>query len=288
MRHEEVETPAVKRAFVVGHPIAHSRSPVIHGHWLAEHGIEGSYERIDVAPADFPAFFAGLREGRHAGGNVTIPHKEAAFRLADDLSETARRIGAVNTLVVSEDGRVRGDNTDAAGFIANLRESKGLAPDAPLSGQAVVLGAGGTARAVAVALLDAGIGTVLVANRNLERGRELAAIDPARIRPIGWDGIGALLPETTYLVNTTPLGMTGQAPLDLDIAPLPGEAVVADVVYAPLETALLARARALGLRTADGLGMLLHQAVPGFEAWFGVRPAVTDALRRAVLATLRS
>lgn len=275
----------MRRAFVVGHPIAHSRSPVIHGHWLAEHGIDGSYERIDVAPEAFSDFFDGLRDRRFAGGNVTIPHKEAAHRLADELTDTARRIGAVNTLVVSNSGAVSGDNTDAAGFIANLREAKGVAPDARLSGAALVLGAGGTARAVAVALIDAGIERVHLANRSLERGQALAAIDPQRLHPLAWDAIPDHLPEVGILANTTPLGMTGQLPLDLDIGALPADALVADVVYSPLETALLAQARRLGLRTADGLGMLLHQAVPGFEAWFGVRPAVTDALRRAVLAT---
>lgn len=276
----------MKRAFVVGHPIAHSRSPLIHGHWLAEHGIAGSYEALDVAPEAFESFVEDLREGRFAGGNVTIPHKEAAFRLADTLSATARRIGAVNTLVVSETGAIAGDNTDAAGFIANVRARLGAAPDARLSGRAVLLGAGGTARAVAVALLDAGAAEVVLANRTRQRGEALAEIDPARIRAIGWDGIGAAMSEAAFLVNTTPLGMTGQAPLDLDLAPLPAEALVADVVYAPLETDLLRRARERGLRNADGLGMLLHQAVPGFEAWFGVRPAVTDALRRKVVATL--
>lgn len=272
------------RAFVVGHPIRHSRSPLIHGHWLAEHGLDGTYERIDVAPDAFEAFFRGLPGSGFAGGNVTIPHKEAAYRLADSLTPRAQRIGAVNTLIVEGD-RVRGDNTDAPGFIAHLDQSLGEGWAERAGGTALVLGAGGAARAIVVGLVERGL-SVRVANRSPERARALAELDPDHVAALAWEAVPEALAETGLLVNTTSLGMAGHPPLALDLAPLPESAAVADIVYVPLETPLLAAARARGLAAVDGLGMLLHQAVPGFAAWFGLRPAVTPALRQKIVADL--
>lgn len=275
----------MRRVFVVGHPIAHSRSPLIHGHWLRQHEIPGSYERIAVAPEDFEAFFRRLPESGFVGGNVTIPHKEAAFALADTLTPRARAIGAVNTLVVGPDGRVSGDNTDAPGFAAHLDQSLGAGwPER--SGTALVLGAGGAARAVVVGLAARGLSRIAVANRTRARAEAVAALAPGIATAIAWDAIPALMPEVGLLVNTTSLGMAGHPPLAVDLDPLPAHAAVADIVYVPLETPLLAAARARGLVAVDGLGMLLHQAVPGFEAWFGVRPTVTEALRARLVADL--
>jgi len=274
------------RAFVVGHPIAHSRSPLIHGHWLAEHGIPGSYERLDVTPAAFPDFMRALPDSGFRGGNVTIPHKEAAFAWADILTPRAKAIGAVNTLVVEPDGRIRGDNTDAPGFCAHLDHSLGLAWPERAGGTALVLGAGGAARAIVVGLAERGLRRIWVANRTAARAEAVAALAPGIGAVVAWDDLPAALGGTGLLVNTTSLGMRGQPPLALDLSPLPAEAAVADIVYAPLETELLAAARRRGLSAVDGLGMLLHQAVPGFEAWFGARPAVTPELRDRIVADL--
>jgi shikimate dehydrogenase len=273
-----------KKAFVTGHPIGHSRSPGIHGHWLREYGIAGSYEAIDVMPGDFSAFLASLPERGLSGGNVTIPHKEAAFAAVARRDEAAELIGAVNTLWF-EDGVLVGGNTDAHGFAANLDE---FAPGWARNGPAVVLGAGGAARAVIHALKQRGIGDIRVVNRTLARAEDL--------RDRFGAGVGAhgkatpdLLADAGLLVNTTSLGMAGKgglADLPADPALLPAHAVVTDIVYAPLETPLLAAARARGLRTVDGLGMLLHQAVPGFERWFGRRPLVTPQLRALIVADL--
>lgn len=275
----------MKKAFVVGHPIAHSRSPLIHGHWLAEHGIAGSYARVAVAPDDFEAFFRRLQESGFAGGNVTIPHKEAAFALSHGLTPRARAIGAVNTLVVGPDGLISGDNTDAPGFCAHLDQSLGDGwPER--AGSALVLGAGGAARAIVVGLAERGLSRIVVANRTRARAETVAALAPGIATAIAWDDTPHALPDTGLLVNTTSLGMAGHPPLDIDLDALPAHAAVADIVYVPLETPLLAAARARGLAAVDGLGMLLHQAVPGFEAWFGVRPIVTAALRDRIVADL--
>jgi shikimate dehydrogenase len=274
------------KAFVVGHPIAHSRSPMIHGHWLATLGLSGSYERIDVAPAEFGAFLRGLKADGFAGGNVTLPHKEAAFAGAEVLTEAARRIGAVNTLSFDGQGRLVGDNTDAVGFTAHLDET--LGPDwlGAETGEVVILGAGGAARAVVAGLLDGPATRIRVANRTRSRAEAIAGLDPSRVEAIAWDGIDEALRRARLLVNTTSLGMTGKAPLDIALDHLPAECAVADIVYSPLETPLLAAAAARGHRVVDGLGMLLHQAVPGFERWFGTRPAVTPELRALIVADL--
>jgi shikimate dehydrogenase len=275
---------AARKAFVVGHPIAHSRSPMIHGHWLRTYGIDGSYAAIDVDPANVAAFLGSLAERGFAGGNVTIPHKEAAFTAAARRDGAAELIGAVNTLWL-EDGRLVGGNTDAHGFAANLDE---FAPGWAENGPAVVLGAGGAARAVVHALKARGVKDIRIVNRTLSRAEELRHRFGAGITAHG-AATPDLLSDAGLLINTTALGMTGKGGADslpADPAPLPAHAIVTDIVYVPLETPLLAAARARGLRTVDGLGMLLHQAVPGFERWFGRRPAVTPELRALIVADL--
>jgi shikimate dehydrogenase len=270
------------RAFVCGHPIGHSRSPLIHRFWLRELGLAGSYEHVDVAPEDFAGFVAELGEGGWAGGNVTIPHKERAYHLAGRHDRAAERIGAVNTLWI-ENGIVVGGNTDAYGFAANLDASVN---SWRLAKTALVLGAGGAARAVVHALQEAGIADIRVVNRNAARAETLAASFGAGVSGHSWSTADSLLPSTGLLVNTTSLGMAGQPPLDLDISTLPAGAVVADIVYTPLETQLLRHARQQGFAAVDGLGMLLHQAVPGFERWFGKKPVVSEALRAHIVADL--
>ena len=273
---------AAPRAFVVGHPIAHSRSPLIHGFWLETLGIAGSYERIDVHPDAIHAFLRDLPRSGFAGGNVTIPHKEAAHRAADRLDAAAEAIGAANTLWL-EDGRLVAGNTDAHGFTANLDSQ---APAWRQRRTALVLGAGGGARAVLFALKDAGFTDIRVVNRTLARARELADRFGPGVTAHGWEEAAALSTDAGLLVNTSPLGMDGREPVPLDVALLPDSAIVADIVYVPLETPLLAAARGRGLIGVDGLGMLLHQAVPGFERWFGTRPQVTQALRDRLVADL--
>jgi len=271
------------RAFVIGHPIAHSRSPKIHGTWLESYAIDGSYEAIDVAPEALPEFFGRLRAGEFAGGNVTIPLKEPVFALCDDVDPLARTIGAVNTLLADRDG-VHGFNTDFMGFLGNLDQA---APgwSAGLD-EVIVLGAGGAARAVLVALRERGVGRIHLLNRSPGKAEALAEAITAPIVAGPLDTFAALAPNAGLVINTTSAGMHGNPPLDVPLDRLPPTALVTDIVYVPLETPLLAEARRLGLRTVDGLGMLLHQAVPGFEAWFGVRPDVTPELRARIEATL--
>jgi shikimate dehydrogenase len=271
------------KAFVIGHPINHSRSPLIHGTWLAEHGIDGSYEAIDVAPNELPAFFDRLRRGEFAGGNVTIPHKEAVFALCDEVDPLARQIGAVNTLVV-RDGRVLGSNTDYLGFLGNLDAAMPGWSDGP--DDAMVIGAGGAARAVLVALQRRDGGKVHVLNRTLANAQALVDQIEGPFEAHGFEAFAELAPRTGIVINTTSIGMHGSRFDWLDLDLLPKHTLVTDIVYVPLETPLLAEARAHGLRTVDGLGMLLHQAVPGFAAWFGVRPSVTPQLRARIEATL--
>jgi shikimate dehydrogenase len=273
---------ASKKAFVTGHPVKHSRSPKIHGHWLARHGIDGSYEAIDVAPEDFAAFVKTLRANGYRGGNVTIPHKEAAFALAERRDQAAQEIGAVNTLWF-EDGVLWGGNTDAHGFAANLDDH---APGWAGKGAVVVLGAGGASRAVIHALKERGVADIRIVNRTLARAMELRDRFGAGVSAHGLAASGELLGDAGLLVNTTALGMHGNEGLSADPARLPDHAIVTDIVYVPLETPLLAAARARKLKTVDGLGMLLHQAVPGFERWFGVRPQVTAELRTLIVADL--
>ncbi|MBS9477477.1 shikimate dehydrogenase [Ancylobacter radicis] len=272
-----------RRAAIIGHPVAHSRSPLIHGHWLVQHGIDGEYGRRDIEPEAIDAFLADFAASGLIGANVTVPHKEAAFRAVAALDPVAAALGAVNTLWL-EDGHLNGANTDVHGFLANLDAAE---PDwARALGEAVVLGAGGASRAVIYGLISRGIGRVVVANRTLARAQALRDQFGAQVLPVDWRDLGGRLNGCRLLVNTTSLGMKGQPPLDIDLSALSPDAVVSDIVYVPLETPLLATARARGLKTVDGLGMLLHQAVPGFERWFGVRPQVTAELRDLVLADL--
>ncbi|PBC07107.1 shikimate dehydrogenase [Mesorhizobium sp. WSM3859] len=273
---------AEKRAFVTGHPIAHSRSPKIHGHWLTKYGIDGSYQTIDVAPADFAAFLKSLGEDGYRGGNVTIPHKEAAFAGVARRDRAADEIGAVNTLWF-EDGVLWGGNTDGYGFAANLDQ---YAPGWAANGPTVVLGAGGASRAVIHALKERGIKDIRIVNRTLARAEELSRHFGAGVSAHAAAAVGELLADAGLLINATALGMHGDATLSADPAGLPDRAIVTDIVYVPLETPLLAAARARGLKTVDGLGMLLHQAVPGFERWFGRKPEVTPELRRMIVADI--
>ena len=269
------------RAVVVGWPIKHSRSPLIHGYWLKTLGIAGAYDRLAVTPSEFPAFLKTIgREGLR-GANVTVPHKEAAFALCDVRTEAAQAIGAVNTLWW--DGqRLCGDNTDATGFSASLdAEAPSWRVD---GGSATVLGAGGAARAIVHALRSAGLRRILVANRSPERAETLAAAFGSDVIAIPWNSGSEYFERTDVLVNTTSLGMEGQPSLSLDLSRLPQTAIVADVVYTPLTTPLVASARKLGLLAVGGLGMLLHQAASGFERWFGVRPVVTPELRALIEA----
>lgn len=272
------------RAFVIGHPIAHSRSPMLHGHWLQTLGVPGAYEMRDVPPQELAAFFATLREQGYVGGNVTVPHKVAVLPFLARIDEAAQAIGAVNTVWI-EDGALVGGNTDAYGFLGNLDQ---LAPgwDAK-GGEAVILGAGGAARAATYALLGRGFAVRLV-NRTVANAGDLAAHFGERVSAHGWDELPALLPGADLLVNTTSLGMLGKPGLEIDLSPLKPTAVVHDVVYVPLDTALLKDARRRGHRTVDGLGMLLHQAVAGFAHWFGVTPTVTQALRTLLENDIRA
>jgi shikimate dehydrogenase len=271
-------------AGIMGWPVAHSLSPRLHGHWLRRHGIDGAYVPLPVLPERLEQALRTLPTLGFAGVNLTIPHKEAAVSLVDRLAPAAARIGAVNTVVVEPDGTLTGDNTDGFGFVAALSES-GVGWQAT-AGPAIVLGAGGAARAVAVALLDAGAPEVRLLNRTPERAHALTAELGGPIHAVAWAERAEALMDAALLVNTTSLGMHGQPPLVLALDALPRTALVTDVVYTPPITALLAAARARGNPVVDGLGMLLHQARPGFRAWFGVEPVVDDDLRAAVLAGL--
>lgn len=271
-------------AGVMGWPVGHSRSPLLHGHWLAHHRIDGAYVPLPVRPENLGQALRALPALGFAGVNLTLPHKESALAHLDRIDDMGRRIGAVNTVVVAPDGAILGSNTDGFGFLANLQAG---APEwrAP-AGPAVVIGAGGAARAVCAALLDAGAPEIRVVNRTGARAAALARDMGARCTVADWPARAAVLAGASLLVNVTSLGMTGQGALDLALDRLPPSAVVNDIVYIPLETPLLAAARARGHTVVDGLGMLLHQGRPGFRAWFGVEPVVTDALRREMLADL--
>ena len=273
-----------KLAGVIGWPVDHSRSPRLHGYWLDHYGIDGAYIPLAVAPDDLQAALRALPVLGFSGVNVTIPHKEAVLGLVDEVDPAAARIGAVNTITIGRDGRLIGANSDGFGFLENLRDG---APDWRAGdGPAVVLGAGGAARAVVVALLDAGVGELRVVNRTRARAEALAELDRGRCRVFDWADREAALDGAAMLVNTTSCGMAGQPPLDILLNRLAPGAVVTDIVYVPLKTDLLARAAAEGFTAIDGLGMLLHQARPGFEAWFGRRPVVSEGLRAFVLSDL--
>jgi shikimate dehydrogenase len=270
-----------RAACLIGWPAAHSRSPLIHHYWLRSLGIEGGYNIEAVPPEGFAEFVLHLSTHGFIGANVTIPHKERALALSTP-DPRAQAVGAANTLWY-EDGKLRSTNTDIEGFINNL---DACAPGWDAAEDALVLGAGGSARAVVFGLIERGIRRVHLANRTVARARALADQFGANVHPVAWNAIDDLLPAAGLLVNTTSLGMHGQGALELDTIRLPPHAVVADLVYVPLQTPLLAAAQARGLKTADGLGMLLHQAVRGFELWFGRRPEVTPELRALVEADL--
>jgi shikimate dehydrogenase len=266
----------------MGWPVGHSRSPLLHNHWLAEYGIDGAYVPLAVRPDALAAALRALPALGVAGVNLTVPHKERAVAVMDRLDESARRIGAVNTVVV-KDGGLEGRNTDGYGFIENLRA--GAKSWRGADGPAVVVGAGGAARAIVVALIDAGAPEIRLVNRTFARAEALATEFGPPLVAVKWDQRDAALDGSALLVNATSLGMTGQKPLELALDALPRSTVVTDAVYVPLETALLAAARARGNPCVDGLGMLLHQARPGFAAWFGRDPEVTPELRAYVLST---
>lgn len=273
-------------AFVVGYPIKHSRSPIIHNYWINKLGLAGSYEAVEVSPENFSSLLTSLKEGSsgYAGGNVTIPHKEAAARLADIPDELVGELGAANTLWM-EDGKLRATNTDGLGFLANL--------DARVSGwdqtgKAVVLGAGGASRSIIQALKSRGIGEIHVVNRTVDRARELADRFGKNVYAHGLEALHEVMTGSGLFVNTTSLGMDGTPVPQLPFERLSADALVTDIVYVPLITPVLKQASQHKLKTVDGLGMLLHQAVPGFEKWFGVRPSVTSELRGLVLADMAS
>lgn len=269
-------------AGVVGNPVAHSRSPRLHRHWLRRYGIVGDYVPLHVETDDLEQVLRTLPKMGFVGCNITIPHKVAALHLADKITDRATLIGAANTLIFRKDGTIHADNTDGYGFIANLRAG---APDwRPDAGPAVVLGAGGAARAVIASLLEVGVREVLLTNRTRPKSDALQSEFGTRVHVVDWVQAGNLMEEAATVVNTTSLGMTGAAEFRVPLDWLRPGTVVTDLVYSPLRTRLLTEAEAAGCVTVDGLGMLIHQAVPAFERWFGVRPEVDDATRAAVLA----
>ena len=266
----------------MGWPIAHSLSPRLHGYWLKNYDIDGAYLPLPVSPEHLEHALHALPRLGFRGVNLTVPHKEAALGHLDAVDDVARRIGAVNTVFVEADGALSGSNTDAEGFLQNIMaNAKTWSPD---QGSAVVLGAGGSARAVVASLVDAGCPSVSVVNRTVAKAETLADHIGGSIRIVPWADRDSALKDAALLVNTTTLGLEGQPPLDIDLQALPTSAIVSDLIYAPLETPLLKVAKTRGNPVVDGLGMLLYQAVPGFAGWFGTRPDVTDALRTFVLA----
>lgn len=283
--HDSRET-AASGAFVAGYPIKHSRSPMIHQYWLSLHGLSGFYEKLAVDPVDFADFIADVKrkDSGYRGGNITIPHKEAAYQLADVPDEISRELGAANTLWM-ENGLLHASNTDAYGFVANLDQQH---PGWDKTDCAVVLGAGGASRAVVQAIRNRGIKTIHVVNRTKARALELVDRFGPTLHGHGLEALNAVLEGAGLFVNTSSLGMEGDPFPPIDWHKLASGAVVTDIVYVPLETELLRRARAAGFATVDGLGMLLHQAVPGFEKWFGIRPEVSDELRQLIIADLEA
>lgn len=272
------------RAFVMGHPIAHSRSPMLHGYWFKQQGIDGTYQRLDISPEDLSAFFASYRDEGWIGGNVTVPHKLAVIPYLDAIDDDAKAMGAVNT-ICWKDGALTGGNTDSLGFMGNLDE-KAPGWDKGAS-RAVLLGAGGAARAAAYGLMKRGL-DVAICNRTVAKAEALAEQFGAKVSAHGMEETSVLMADADILVNTTSLGMIGQPALEIDLTPLKSGAVVYDVIYVPLETNLLKQAAAKGHRTVDGLGMLLHQGVEGFRRWFGKTPVITDELRRILIDDIRA
>ncbi|MBA84132.1 shikimate dehydrogenase [Thalassobius sp. S69A] len=277
-----MSTQKIPLAGVIGSPIGHSKSPRLHGHWLKKYGLPGHYIPMEVAPDDLETVLRTLPKAGFVGANITVPHKEAALEIADVITDRATLIGAANTLIFREDGKIHADNTDGYGFLENLRQG---APEwDPVSGPAVVLGAGGAARAILASLLSAGVPEILLTNRTKIRAEALQQEFGARITVVDWVQAGNVMEDAALLVNTTSLGMTGSPELRIPLDGLNSGAVVTDIVYAPLKTRLLQVAEEIGCHTVDGLGMLIYQAVPGFERWFGQRPEVDEEIRRIMLA----
>lgn len=267
---------------VLGSPVAHSKSPLLHGFWLKQFGIQGHYVPIDVMAADLEQVLQTLPKMGFVGANVTLPHKEKVLSIADQISDRAALIGAANTLVFQPDGKLYADNTDGYGFIENIRQH---APDwQAKDGPALVLGAGGAARAIVSALLEAGAPEVRISNRTRARADQIKSDFGGRVGVVDWVKAGAEIEYAHTLVNTTSLGMTGKSALTVSLDKLNPETLVTDIVYSPLETELLKAARSKGCRVVDGLGMLIHQAVPGFQRWFGQKPVVDQAIRDILLA----
>ena len=268
-------------AGVIGNSISHSKSPKLHQHWLRRYGIRGEYVPLHVESENLESVIRSMPKMGFVGANVTIPHKVDVMQFADQISDRATLVGAANTLIFKDDGKIYADNTDGYGFMANLRQG---APDwDPKSGPAMVLGAGGACRAIIVALADAGVTEIFLTNRTRAKSDALRAEFGARIQVVDWVQAGNVVEDAATLINTTSLGMTGQPELRVPLDGLRPDTLVTDIVYSPLQTPLLAQAQAAGCRTIDGLGMLPHQGVPGFERWFGKRPEVDDATRQVVL-----
>lgn len=268
-------------AAVIGHPIAHSKSPNVHGYWLRKYGLKGHYIPMDIAPEKLVDLLPRLADLGFVGANVTIPHKEKVMEIADLITDRATLIGAANTLIFRKDGRIHADNTDGYGFIENIRQT---IPDwNPKSGPAVVFGAGGASRAVLASLLDVGVPKIMLTNRTRIRAEKLREDFGHRVQVVEWVQAGNVLDEADLVVNTTSLGMTGKPEMRVPLDGLRRGAIVNDLVYTPLRTRLLKTGEERGCRVVDGLGMLLHQAVPGFERWFGKRPVVDENVRAAVL-----
>lgn len=276
------DLPRIPLAGVIGHPIAHSRSPALHGFWLQRYGIKGHYIPMDVTPQDLRQALELLPKLGFVGVNVTIPHKEAILQIADVITDRAALIGAANTLIFRKDGRIHADNTDGAGFIANLRQN---APQwNPAAGPAAIFGAGGAARAVVAALIEVGVPEIRIANRTQPRAQALRADFGAKLQIYDWVQAPNMLEGAATVINTTSLGMSGKADFRVPLDGLESTALVTDLVYNPLKTQFLLEAESKGCTVVDGLGMLLHQAAPGFERWFGQRPEVDEATRQAVLS----
>jgi shikimate dehydrogenase len=269
-------------AGVIGCPISHSKSPLIHGYWLKTLRISGHYLPFHVEPENLGSILTALPKLGFVGINVTLPHKEAVLTFADTVTDRAAQIGAANTLTFLEDGKIHADNTDGYGFLENLRTQ---APDwDPLAKPAAILGAGGAARAVVSSLLDAGVPELRISNRTRSRAQELRNLFGERLAVFDWDASDKMIEDAGLLVNSTSLGMTGKAPLELSLDRLSPNTLVTDLVYSPLETELLRKAKSAGCQTVDGLGMLIHQAVPGFERWFGQKPIIDDTIRQIALS----
>ncbi|MFP7672387.1 shikimate dehydrogenase [Marivita sp. S0852] len=268
-------------AGVIGHPIAHSKSPNVHNYWIRKYGLKGHYVPIDIDPEKIKDMLPRLADLGFVGANVTIPYKETVMDIADLITDRATLIGAANTLIFRKDGRIHADNTDGYGFIENIRQT---VPDwTPTSGPAVVFGAGGAARAVIASLIDVGVPTIMLTNRTRIRAEKLRDDFGQRVQVVEWVQAGNVLEDADLVVNTTSLGMTGKTEMRVPLDGLRPGIIVNDLVYSPLRTRLLATAEERGCKTVDGLGMLLHQAVPGFERWFGKRPVVDENVRAAVL-----